>query len=110
MRAHPFVDLFAEVDQCPVDDLAKAQFRAAIRRIAAVHGIGRLEQVERIEFAYRLLRQRVPREVVRDRSMALFEISRTQSYRVIREALKLCQKPAKNGTPPSSNDDEGNQS
>ncbi|MDB4873319.1 MAG: hypothetical protein JWL97_4323 [Gemmatimonadales bacterium] len=83
------------VDALQADDAAKAEFRSAVRRVCVAHGFQWVALDDRLNFAQELLLRKVSRSTIRDRLIALYGISRCQSYRTIDAALKkLSQKAA----------------
>lgn len=107
MRAVVYQILLSEVDALQAaDEPAKNAFREAIRRIAKTQGVGSLERGERVEYASELLARRVQRVFIRDRLKSRFQISKTQAYRDIEEALQLSHKPPSNGTQQAFNKNE----
>lgn len=81
-------EILEGLDAIDIDATAKQRVRLLVGAIAAAHGFEWIERATRIAFAKDLLRARVARPVVRDRLMALYEISRPQAYRIISNALQ----------------------
>jgi hypothetical protein len=94
MRSKPIIDIIDQLDDLDVEEGAKRLFRRLVLNVGATHGIKEVERIEQVAYARRLLDLRVSRATIRDRMIALYSISRRQSYRLISEALKLCQKRA----------------
>ena len=92
MRSTPFTDIMARLDALAVDDEARRAFRRLVLEVGAQHGISGLERDEQLAYIRRLLSLRVSRPTIRDRLMALYSVSRRQAYRLIDEAMQLCQK------------------
>jgi hypothetical protein len=86
------------VDALDADEMAKAQFRKAVRRVCIAHGFEWVARDDRLTLAQNLLLRRVSRATIRDRLIALYGISRCQAYRTIAAALKLSQKQRSNAT------------
>lgn len=93
MRSNTIIAIVDRIEGLDVDDEAKRLFRRLVLDVGAVHGIRRVSRFEQVEYARRLLDLRVSRATIRDRIVALFSVSRRQSYRLISDALKLCQMP-----------------
>lgn len=92
MRSAPFLEIIDHLEGLDVDDGARRAFHRLLLEIGARHGISGLERGEQLAYIRRLLALRVSRPTIRDRLMALYSISRSQAYRLIGEALQLCQK------------------
>lgn len=92
MRSLPFLEIIDRLEGLDVDDGARRAFRRLLVEIGTRHGISGLERDEQLDFVRGLLALRVSRPTIRDRLMALYSISRSQAYRLIGEALQLCQK------------------
>lgn len=104
------LEIIDRLEALTVDPAAKREFRQLVRSVGVAHGLGALERGDRVSFAGELLARRVSRPTIRDRLIAVFDVSRTQAYRIIGDALQLSQKQPKNGTPSVSNnsiDSEG---
>lgn len=104
------LEIIEGVEALTVDPAAKREFRRLVRSVGAAHGLSVLERVDRVAFAADLLASRVSRPTIRDRLIAVFDVSRTHAYRIIVDALQLSQKQRINGTPSGSNpsiDNEG---
>jgi hypothetical protein len=80
-------DIIARTDGLDVPSAAKEQFKRMVRHLGAEHGVGGMAHAEQIDYARRLLLARTSRATIRDRLMALFEISRSQAYNVIQAAI-----------------------
>lgn len=94
MRADILRDLYSMVDACKAEEEAKEEFRNLLLRVAEANGVRPLnkpdEREERVAFAHHLLRAlREPRATIRDRLMARFQVSRSQAYADICEALEV---------------------
>lgn len=92
MRSKPIADIFEQLEELDVDVEAKRLFRRLVLAVSAAHGINEVSRIEQVAYARRLLELRVSRATIRDRMIALYSVSRRQAYRLINEALKLCQK------------------
>lgn len=92
MRSAPFLEIIDRLEGLNVDDGARRAFHQLLLEIGTRHGIGGLERHEQLVFVRKLLALRVSRSTIRARLMALYGISRRQAYRLICEALQLCQK------------------
>lgn len=92
MRSAPFLEVIDRLGGLNVDDGARETFRRLLLEIGTRHGISGLERDEQLAYVRRLLALRVSRPTIRDRLMALYSMSRSQAYRLIGEALQLCQK------------------
>lgn len=87
MRAEVLKDLLAKLEECSAPAEAKAEFRKMVLSVGAMHNIGSFEQVQRVDFARRLLGSGEPRSIIRTRLMSHFEVSESQAYRDIAAAL-----------------------
>lgn len=81
-------EILEGIDGIDIDAAARQKVRQLVGAVAATHGFEWFERSTRIAFASDLLRLRVPRPVVRDRLMKLYEVSRPQAYRIISHALQ----------------------
>lgn len=88
------LEIMDGVDGLDVDEGSKHLFRRLVLTVSAAHGINEVNRIGQIAYARRLLDLRVSRPTTRDRLIALYSISRRQAYRLIGEALELCQKRA----------------
>jgi hypothetical protein len=93
-----------ELDGLDVDEAAKRIFRRLIVKVSATHGITDVDRIDRVAFARRLIDLHVSRATIRDRIIAHYCVSRRQSYRIIDEALQLCQKRQTIGTESGENE------
>jgi hypothetical protein len=98
MRSDAIMDIFARLEALDVDPQAKKAFRQLVVNVGHAHCIADVGRIERIEHAQRLLRLNVSRPTIRDRLIAHYSVSRRQAYRLIDEALQLCQKTPSIGT------------
>ncbi|MDO8310363.1 MAG: hypothetical protein Q7T25_00340 [Sideroxyarcus sp.] len=87
MRAEVLKDLLAKLEECNASPEAKAEFRKMVLSVGTMHSVGSFEQVQRVDFARRLLGTGEPRAIVRTRLMSHFEVSESQAYRDIAAAL-----------------------
>jgi hypothetical protein len=76
-----------------VDSLIQVTGSATMARevldcLGAVSGVWYLRESEQVQFAHRLLSDKVPRVDVRDRLVSRFGISKSRAYARITEALK----------------------
>lgn len=102
MGAFDYQSVLAALDaNGDLSDEVKQTMRELIRKTARENGDSSLERGERVEFARNLLSKREQRTTIRSRLMARFQISKTQAYRDIQEALQLSQKRPINGTKPA---------
>lgn len=92
MRSQPILDILDQINDLDVEDGARCIFKRLVLEVSAAHGINGVDRGEQIAFARRLLDMRVSRPTIRDRLIALYSVSRRQAYRLIEDALKLCQK------------------
>lgn len=92
MRADLLVDLLATLSDCDAPPESIAQFRQLVEAVGARHGLQVPEQVQRVEFARRLLDERRPRAEIRARLMCAFAIGESQAYRDISAALQIVPK------------------
>jgi hypothetical protein len=90
-RASPLVEIMGRLDALDVDEAARRAFRGLVLEIGARHGIQSIQHSEQIAFIRRLLALQVSRPTIRDRTIALYDVSRRQAYRLIHEALKARQ-------------------
>lgn len=86
------LEILRGVDALDTDAAAKRQFRQLISGVVASHGFTWVKRENQIAFARELLVCRVSRPTIRDRLIATFDVSRTQAYRIIGDALQLSQK------------------
>lgn len=93
MRASSYQKLLDELAKLDAAPEAKRQFEELLRRNAAMDGIACLQRDERVGFASHLLTQKEDRSVIRERLMARFQVSRSQAYADISEAMRTVQKP-----------------
>lgn len=103
MRSALLLQVFHSVDQLPVDDAAKMQFRRMLFDIGAEQGIKGLEKLRRIDFAASMLRMGVSRTTAKDRLCAHYEVSAEQAYRYLRDALNCVTKREVNATTKTDN-------
>ena len=92
MRSAPFLEIIDCLDGLNVDDGARQAFRRLLLEVGNRHGISGLEHDEQLTYVRGLLALRVSRPTIRDRLIALYGISKSQAYRLIDEAMRLCQK------------------
>jgi len=95
--------LLEEIETLDTDETARRKFRRLVSDICLSHGINDIDRFERVYFARRMLDAKISRSTIRDRLIARFNISRSQAYRVIEQALKLSHGAKKNGTGMVSN-------
>lgn len=98
MQSNPLIDIISQLDGLEVDEGARQAFRGLVLAIGTQHGIRGIERMEQLGHVRRLLALRVSRPTIRDRLMARYPISRRQAYRLIDDALQLCQKRPGIGT------------
>ena len=96
--SHALIDLVRRLDGLDIDEGSRQAFRGLVLTVGAQHGIKGIERIEQLNFVRRLLVLRVSRPTIRDRLTALYPISRRQAYRLIDDALQLCQKRPEIGT------------
>jgi hypothetical protein len=92
MRAEIFQQILSELETIPGDEAIKQLFGQAVRKTALANGcdLDRMkEREERVAYARQLRGLGDDRPTIRDRLMARFEISRSQAYDDIAEALQL---------------------
>lgn len=89
MRADILADLLATLNDCDAPPEAIAQFRQIVEAVGARHGLQLPQQLQRVEFAHRLLREGRPRCEIRARLMSRFAIGESQAYRDISAALQI---------------------
>lgn len=88
VRTRPALqDILAGIDKLDAPATARDQFRRLVMQTGLAHGITAMVRAERIDYASRLLRARISRATIRDRLMATFQISRSQAYTLMQEAL-----------------------
>jgi hypothetical protein len=87
MRSSILHEIIERTDALDVPTSAKEQFKRLVRNMGAVHGSIGMAHAEQVDYACRLLRERISRATIRDRLMAHFEISRSQAYNVINDSL-----------------------
>jgi len=92
-----------EIESLEVDDQVRRRFRQLFKDACLAHGVTGVDRDDRVFYARKLIDARISRATARERLMARFEISRRQSYRILNEALKLCQKSQVNGTSEADN-------
>jgi len=83
--------IIEEVDRLDVHEYERRKFKQRITEICSLHGINGIDRGERVCFARHLLDEREPRKAIRDRLRARFDVSRSQAYRIIVDALTLSQ-------------------
>lgn len=86
-RADILQDILAAIDSLDAPSSAREQFRLLVVKTGAAHGIADMARAERVEYARRLIRAGVSRATIRDRLMAVFEVSRSQAYAVMQISL-----------------------
>lgn len=96
-------EILQRLERIDVDESAKRQFRQLVEAIAAAHGIRSIERAERVDFARKLHELRTSRATIRDRLIARYGVSPRHSYRIINQAIQLCQKTACYGAEAVSN-------
>lgn len=99
-----FENLLADLAGMAVPEEAKRQFEELIKRRAALDGVTSFDRQERVQFARHLLDLKAPREEIRDRVMARYEVRRSQAYQVINQALQLSGFPKNIRTKTDSNE------
>jgi len=99
MRADVLRHLLEEIEFDSAGHEIKEHLRQLVRRIASRNGVNCFVKDEQIAFVQHQLAMRTPRAAIRQRLMSGFDISRSQAYRIIEEALQLSQKPPIFGTP-----------
>lgn len=104
MRTSAITEILAGVDRLGLSDADKCKVKNLVRDIGRKHGIKRIEQIERAEFAAALITARVSRTTIAERLKARYDISREQAYRDIRSALQLCQRSMQFDTASSHNE------
>ena len=87
MLATVLDDIIKGADALDASDSARAQFKRLVRHIGSMHRVSGMAHAEHVDYARRLLLARTSRATIRDRLMALFEISRSQAYNVIQAAI-----------------------
>lgn len=103
-RGSSLVEIIGRLDALDVDEAARQAFRGLVVAIGAQHGIKGIERMEQLGYVRRLLALRVSRPTIRDRLTARYPVSRRQAYRLIDEALQLCQKRPEIGTNHADNE------
>lgn len=103
-RTSPLVEIIGRLEALDVDEAARQVFRGLVLAVGAQHGIKGIERMEQLGYVCRLLDLRVSRPTIRDRLTARYPISRRQAYRLIDDALQLCQKRPEIGTSMADND------
>ncbi len=99
MNKDEYQALLAGIDaRDDLNEALKEVCREVIRQAAKEQGVAGLESSERVQFARHLLDMKESRPVIRDRIKASFHVSSRTAYRVIHEALRLCQKRRDFGT------------
>jgi hypothetical protein len=104
LRSTAIVEIMTQLDGLDVDEAAKRIFRRLIVKVSATHGITDVDRLDRVAFARRLIDLHVSRATIRDRIIAHYCVSRRQAYRIIDEALQLCQKRRTVGTESGENE------
>jgi hypothetical protein len=97
-------DIIGQLDCLDVDERARTAFRGLVVAIGMQHGVKGIERIEQLAYVRRLLALRVSRPTIRDRVTARYPVSRRQAYRLIDEALQLCQKRPEIGTNHADNE------
>jgi hypothetical protein len=90
-KACALADIIDQLDGLDVDECARIAFRSMVLEVGARHGIPSIQHTEQIVFIRRLLALQVSRPTIRDRTIALYGVSRRQAYRLIHEALEARQ-------------------
>jgi hypothetical protein len=98
MQSKPIIDIIEQLDDLNVGEDAKRLFLALVLNVSAAYGIHKVDRIEQVAYVCRLLDLHVSRPTIRDRLIAFHSVSRRQAYRLIDDALKLCQKRARIGT------------
>jgi hypothetical protein len=106
---HALLEILEGVDYMDVDHLAKVRFRQLVAAISEIHGIECVARAERLRFAAHLLSSGAQRSEISDRLTARYHLSRSQSYRVLADALKqhhpqLAHKTSSDATTKRSNE------
>lgn len=92
MKSTALHEILAGLERLDADKQAKLQFKRLVMVIGATYGMNGIAHAERVDFARDLLGKRVSRATIRDRLIALFNISRSQAYVVINDALNCPEK------------------
>lgn len=103
-RASPLVEIIGRLEALDVDEVARQAFLGLVLAIGTQHGVKGIERIEQLGYVRRLLALRVSRPTIRDRVRARYPVSRRQAYRLIDEALQLCQKRPVIGTNHADNE------
>lgn len=92
MHSNIFVDLLHLVNTSDgLDDDGKMEAKRLIRAAANINGVGeQVEQIERVQFAQKMISEGEAGSVVRTRLMSAFQVSRRTAYRDIADARNLC--------------------
>lgn len=77
---------------------AKYRLKNFISQACQAAGISVIDRAERVRFARRLLDDREPRPIIRNRLIARYGISRASAYSTIAAALNLSSKSQRNWT------------
>lgn len=94
MRKGDYQQLLDGLAGIAASDEARRQFEDLIRQGAARSGVALPERPARVQLARQLLDARTPRAAIRERLMGRFEVSESQAYRDISEALETLPKTA----------------
>lgn len=87
MKSSVLHEILAGLERLDADEQAKLQFKRLVMLIGTSYGVSSVAHAERVDYARELLRKRVSRTTIRDRLIALFDISRSQAYVVINDAI-----------------------
>lgn len=99
MGATLLYSIINSVDAIVPDEATRQALKTMIRQAGQAYGFSMADRGERVIYACRLLDLRVSRPTIRERLMGTFDISRSEAYRVIGQALKLSQERPGFGTP-----------
>jgi hypothetical protein len=80
-------EILEGVECLDADEHAKRQFKRLVCEIGATHGVRGIAHAARVNFARHLLEARISRATIRDRLIARYEVSRSQAYAIISDAL-----------------------
>jgi hypothetical protein len=90
--------ILGEIDTLDCDEEIRKMFRKTVHRIAVDAGVSGIDRQARIDYTRNLIADGATVLAMRDRLMAAFRISRTESYRLIATAREASQKMHELGT------------
>jgi hypothetical protein len=81
------LEIMSRLEGLAIDETARQVVRSLVVEVGTQYGVRGIGRDEQLAYIRRLLALRVSRSTIRDRLMALYDVSRSQAYRLIDEAL-----------------------